>query len=355
MPKRLGYVPALDGIRAVAILLVVGAHYSLLPPGAAIGVDLFFVLSGFLITSLLLEEVADTGGISLRAFYGRRARRLFPALAVMIAVYLVVATARGEDGWRLAGIGISYVANIFDAIGVKTLIFSPLAPLWSLAQEEQFYLLWPLVLLLIVRSRRPLRWFVVLLVAFALERAALSVAHAPNLWIYYGPDTNAVGLLVGSVLAALVQQGVHGSEREGKLAVAVLFPCVLFAWHVRHWDLVGWPVSELAMALLVAAAVAPTALGAGLSRRPLVWIGRRSYSLYLWHMPALWLTGAAFGHWGAIGAAVPLAVGLAAGSYRLVEQPFRRHGRAREATVSTMSISATAPAFQVEASAVPAD
>lgn len=356
MPRRLGYVPALDGIRAVAILLVVGAHYSLLPPGAAIGVDLFFVLSGFLITTLLLEEVAETGGISLRAFYERRARRLFPALATMVAVYVLVATALGEDRWPLAGIGVSYVANILDATGVKTLISSPLAPLWSLAQEEQFYLLWPVVLLLIVRSRRPLPWFVVLLGSFTLERAVLSVAHAPSLWIYYGPDTNAVGLLVGCLLAALGRQGVRGTEREGKLAVAILLPCVLVAWHVRFWDLVGWPVSELGMVLLVAVAVVPTALAAALSARPLVWLGRRSYSLYLWHMPAIWLTGlVALGHWGAIGAAVPLSLALAAASYRFVEQPFRRHRRAGEPTVGKTSVAAPLTGFQVEPSVVPVD
>jgi peptidoglycan/LPS O-acetylase OafA/YrhL len=122
----------------------------------------------------------------------------------------------------------------------------------------------------------------------------------------------------------LRHRGTEAGEVAAKFGVAIMFLAAIIAWHVPSWDLIGWPVSQFGMVLLVAAATGATALASGLSTRPLVWLGRRSYSLYLWHMPALWLTAAALGHWGSRVAAVPLALCFAAASYRYVEQPFRR-------------------------------
>ena len=121
--KRLGYVPALDGLRGIAIALVVGYHYFGIPPGGSVGVDLFFVLSGFLITTLLLEERA-TVGLSLRRFYVRRARRLFPALGALVVVYLLVTAAQGENHVVVAAIGISYAANAVLAFGILSVAAS---------------------------------------------------------------------------------------------------------------------------------------------------------------------------------------------------------------------------------------
>jgi peptidoglycan/LPS O-acetylase OafA/YrhL len=166
--KRLGYRPELDGIRAVAISLVVLDHFFGLDGGGSAGVRLFFVLSGFLITTLLLEEHAATGSIKLGAFYRRRARRLLPALAALLLVYVGfqaghLGISRAAERVALAG---SYVSNFAVAFRVHDVISgTALGPLWSLAQEEQFYAFWPLLLIAVIRSRRFLTYLLAAFVA----------------------------------------------------------------------------------------------------------------------------------------------------------------------------------------------
>ena len=153
MQRRLGHVPALDGLRGLAILLVIGGHYFLMPRGGGgTGVGLFFVLSGFLITTLLLEEHAATGRIRLGAFYVRRARRLLPGLALLLASYLVGAIVEGRARVALRAIaaGGFYTANIAQAYWPHLMGREPIGPLWSLAEEEQFYLVWPALLILLL-------------------------------------------------------------------------------------------------------------------------------------------------------------------------------------------------------------
>lgn len=313
--NRLGYIPALDGIRAIAITLVVAFHATGWPYGGPYGVDIFFVLSGFLITTLLLEQRTRDGHISLGRFYARRARRLFPAVAVMLAAYLIYGAVQGRDllshviDYGLYYGNIYFVASHFnDPTG--------LGHLWSLAEEEQFYLLWPLILLLIVRARRPLRW-VLALVAVAAAWRFWMIAHgAPMDRMYRAPDTHAEGLLLGCALAFVRRSGYVGKEWHGKLAVALLAPAVILGiWKVLL------PVVEVGSALMLLAAAGETELARMLEARPLVWLGRRSYSLYVWHLPILW----AFGQYGAI-YCVAAAVALAELSYRFVEQPFRTIG-----------------------------
>lgn len=319
--RGLGYVPALDGIRAVAILLVIGYHYFALPPGGEVGVDLFFVLSGFLITALLLEERASRGMVSLRSFYVRRARRLFPALGVMVAVFLTVATVRGEHRVASAAAAVSYVGNILLAYGIAPVInHSPMVPLWSLAEEEQFYMLWPCALLLLLRSRRVLIWLCLFIVVLLLYRAGLDTAGHSYTRLYYGPDTHASGLLVGCLLALWrVRFGLNVGERGAKAAVVLVAASAVIGWHVPGWAAWGQPMLELGSALLVVAALSQTELARGLSSPWLVWIGKRSYSLYLWHVPAMWLI------FGSLlrPLALALAFVLAACSYRFIEQPLR--------------------------------
>jgi peptidoglycan/LPS O-acetylase OafA/YrhL len=322
-------VPALDGLRGIAIALVVGYHYFGIPPGGSVGVDLFFVLSGFLITTLLLEQRASRG-VSLRAFYVRRARRLFPALVVVVAAYLLLAAAKGENQVAVAAIGVSYAANAVLAYGVTPIVsHSALSPLWSLAEEEQFYLLWPGLLLLLARSRRIFAWIALMTISLALYRAGLDLAGHSYTRIYYGPDTHADGLLAGALLAVLrFRSGLRVGEWAGTAGTVVLAASAVLSWLVIGWAVWGVPMFEAGAVCLIAAAVSDTELARALSSPRLVWLGKRSYSLYLWHLVVLRFVYPRVLHPFVLDltlrlAALALAVVLAAVSYRYVELPFR--------------------------------
>ena len=331
--QRLGYVPALDGVRGVAILLVIAFHFFGVTGGAT-GVDVFFVLSGFLITTLLLEERTASGRIDLLAFYKRRARRLLPALGVVMAVYLVATAAVGDDRIVVALAGISYAANILLASGSSIFRGSGLVHLWSLAEEEQFYLVWPVLLLVVARFRRAL---IVILVGYALLsawRAGLSLHGTPTYRIYDGPDTRATALVAGAGLAIYRHRwGLTVGEGAGQLAACVLLGGVFFGWAVDFWPTVGQPVFELAVVLLIAAALNETSMARGLATKPLVWVGERSYSLYLWQVAGgacVYVLGP-----GVLPTITALVLTFACAdlSYRFVETPFR-HCRAEEPTLA---------------------
>jgi peptidoglycan/LPS O-acetylase OafA/YrhL len=320
---RLGYVPALDGLRGIAILLVVAVHYTLLPIGGVYGVDLFFVLSGFLITTLLLEELSASGRIRLRAFYARRARRLFPALAVLLLAYLLFEAARGVDGLHAVAVYGLYAGNVYQAVAHTRFTQTGLEHLWSLAEEEQFYLVWPAVLLVLTRVRRPVRWLAALFLALASYRIAL-IFHGANVErIGHAPDTRSEGLVLGSLVAYWRPQA---REWLAKAAAAVALLLVLTRDPIGGFSL---PLFELAAAGLVVSAVGATELARGLSWRPLVQLGKISYSLYLWHLTILW----AFGNQDRV-VALLLSVAAACASYRFVEQPFRRRRLRVEAAPS---------------------
>jgi peptidoglycan/LPS O-acetylase OafA/YrhL len=321
--RRLGYVPALDGLRGLAIALVVGRHYFLTPlGGGGAGVNLFFVLSGFLITTLLLEEHAASGGISLARFYERRARRLLPALAVMLAGYLVGAAALGgfATGARAVLAGGFYTANFVEAFWPSLMGRQPIGPLWSLALEEQFYLIWPVALLILLRLRaRPRRiraGLVGLILAGCTWRIWLTIHHAVAQRIMTSPDSHADALLTGVLVAYILQ------KRRRRNELIAMFALLLFALvaYVGPIEAVNGPAVDIASAGLVVFAVQERSwLGWVLSRRPLVRLGVISYSLYLWHMVVLsWFHGADRL------AAVIVSVSIASLSYRFVEQPFRR-------------------------------
>jgi peptidoglycan/LPS O-acetylase OafA/YrhL len=209
--QRLRYLPALDGLRGVAIALVVSWHAFGWPARGFLGVHLFFVLSGFLITTLLLQEWQQRGTISLRSFYRRRALRLFPGLAALLVAYTalhlvrsVVGTAEHDLATALKAVAYSafYVTNVVQASGVVLPV--PLNHLWSLAAEEQFYLLWPLLLVLALRFRAPVGLVEAGLVGavglVALERVRLGVEDASFARLYYGPDTTFDPILIGCLL-----------------------------------------------------------------------------------------------------------------------------------------------------------
>ena len=339
---RLGYRPALDGLRGLAILGVVFRHTFHVPLGGGFGVDLFFVLSGFLITTLLLEEREARGSISFRAFYRRRALRLFPALAAMLGAFVAVDAARAIlehrpalliGGLRALALTGFYTGNFAAAFHRSVIGQFPLGQLWSLAEEEQFYLLWPIALALALRAgagRRVLMTMLsVLIAAVVAERFALTFTGAPPDRIYFGPDTHCDGLLAGCLLAfTLRRPGRAATDRSlgyvCLLALAAIAFNPFFAYAV-----VAMIVTPAAAGLVTTVVAQPDGLIArAASLPPLVAVGRISYGLYIWHELALWTLGPTH-RWLGVG----LGLGLALVSYRYVEQPFLRRKRGTAAPV----------------------
>jgi peptidoglycan/LPS O-acetylase OafA/YrhL len=340
---RLGYVPALDGLRGVAIVLVVGRHAFLRPINGGYGVDLFFVLSGYLITTLLLEERERSSGISLRAFYLRRARRLMPALGFMLACYLAAMAAIGHAAVaarRTAAAGF-YTANIMQAWWPHVIGRSPIGPLWSLAQEEQFYLVFPLLVLVLLRwrSEAAMRLLVIGAIAFVtIERLTLFHLGAAGQRLYAGPDTHSDGLLLGSLLALTLRRstGPNATRTNCMLGPASLvllgFLCVSsrFPWSegVSFVDLA-------ALGLVCAVVCQPDALiTRALTSWPLVGLGKISYSLYLWNALFLFAYhGDAAGdpRYRTTAAIIDVAAAIVVSSlsYRFIEQRFRRRRNSR--------------------------
>jgi peptidoglycan/LPS O-acetylase OafA/YrhL len=330
---ELGYRPALDGIRALAIAPVVALHAFGWPQKGSLGVDLFFVLSGFLITTILLEERLKTGTISFANFYRRRAARLVPGLLVMLATYALV--TGGAHGWAVL-FGATYTANIASVINSDAIPWS-LGHLWSLAQEEQFYLVWPALLLLVTRARFALLTpIIVLLTAGVIvEKFVLLATGAGETRIYYAPDTHADPILVGCLAGTLFVSGRVSvrSRLLGPLGLAAVVACVV----VSQWSPLFTSISPLrtafalACALLILGVLEADRVARLLSAKPFVFVGRISYSLYLWHVPILAaMTATAHdGRPARSAVAVLVIVLVATASFYLVEQPLRQRWRRR--------------------------
>ncbi|MFJ3904917.1 acyltransferase family protein [Streptomyces sp. NPDC090025] len=386
---RAGHIAALDGLRGLAVLGVLlfhAGHFG----GGFLGVDLFFVLSGFLITGLLLKEAgAHDGQIALVAFWGRRARRLVPALAAMIAGTLLLAwafctptllrQALDDAPWVVANLAnwhfIADQAGYWQAS--DTQVFSHL---WSIAVEEQFYLLWPLVIGAITlpagRSRRTgrggrggrggrtgsaERWVAVVAAAGAAGSLALMIALADpvdSTRVYEGTDTRAFSLLLGALMATAPATRLLGRVGEraaglcGLLCAAAIAAFWLLAEGQRTPGLFqgGLFLHALAATLLIATlARAPhTPLGRALGVPPLRGLGRISYSLYLWHWPVcLLLTEERLGLSGWSRTAVLLAVAVASAwlSKVLIEDPVRFHARWAHGRTGAVAFLATVVAL----------
>jgi peptidoglycan/LPS O-acetylase OafA/YrhL len=333
---RLGYTPALDGFRAIAVTLVVTYHAKI--PGVRggpLGVDLFFALSGFLITTLLLQERDTRGTISLGAFYARRGLRLLPALFAVLALNLMYGVFRqGESDAGPTLASLFYVAN-----WVRAFDWFPMDRLghtWSLSIEEQFYMLWPMVMLFFAHDpKKLLRWLVGCVVVIVIWRAGLHLFGAPVTRTYNGLDTRADTLLCGAIAAILMRdptwRPVLTSPRLVLFAcVAILCVVPVGAWRSPLWPLGGYTLLALASVpiichLSVGATSSP--LVAVLSSRIPVAIGKLSYSLYLWHFPIFFvvekeLPGQRF----AVLVTVKLVatVVLATASYFVIERPALR-------------------------------
>jgi peptidoglycan/LPS O-acetylase OafA/YrhL len=362
---RIPHLRALDGLRGFAVVIVVLSHFTPgATPGGFLGVDLFFVLSGFLITSLLVTEWESSGTIALGDFWIRRARRLLPALLAVVVVVglhgaLTASDAEmhqlGLDGlgslfyvanWRFIASGQSYVMEFIQTAP------SPLRHMWSLAIEEQFYVVWPLVVIgaaaiarrLGPRTRHPLRWTLVgvcavLGIASATWMVVNGLGGTDLDRIYYGTDTRVFMILAGAAVGA-VCAGRPQLPRAwrlptiglGVLAAGALVLATLTVETADEWLYTGGYVGlavVLVALLLAAGQPGPNPVARVLATRPLVGLGLISYGVYLWHWPiAVWVTEDQVG-----GGPVPLflvrsALTLAASllSYRLIEQPIRRHG-----------------------------
>lgn len=315
------YSASLDGMRAVAALTVLAFHAKV--PGFSggfFGVDLFFVLSGYLITRILREEHEGTGDIKLLRFYGRRIGRLYPALIVMLLAYIALAPAlfpqqSGPSHLQDAALAAIYLTDYSRWFGAPVDL---LGHTWSLSVEEQFYLVWPLILLMLVRL--PARHAIFILVgmyiaatAWRLENLIEAVEHRV---IYERLDTHATGLILGCLIG-YVSFTIH--RAWGLVAIAGLAYCVA-TFRFLHTDTLqnGMPLAELLSAMLV------LSRPEWLAGPVLQWLGRMSYGLYLWHYPIMRWMRAEEWEWPEtmlFGSLLGLAA--AAASYYLIECRFR--------------------------------
>ncbi len=358
---RPGFLPALDGLRAVAVAAVLAYHLDRLP-GGFLGVDVFFVVSGFLITRLLLAEHERLGRVALGAFWLRRFRRLVPAVLVLLPAVAVAARV-WWPAWRLADLrgdalgALAYVANwrfvlsgqSYFAEGVGP---SPLRHTWSLAIEEQFYVLWPLVVIAVLALARGRvsgrRAVAVVAAAGVLLSAAwmvVAVARGHDLArIYYGTDTRAFALLAGAWLSTGWDAFTSGAPtrtarrrrvvRLSRAATVALVPLAVLFVVGADDDASFYRFGFQAVALASAVVIAGVATGEGpvaavLGSRPLGWIGRRSYGIYLWSWPVQVFAAERFElvGWRLDLAVVSVTVALAAASFRLIEEPVRTGAR----------------------------
>lgn len=350
--SRLGYLPGLDGLRALAVLAVIFYHADVVwLTGGYLGVEVFFVVSGYLITSLLLAEYRKENSINLKQFWQRRARRLLPAaftLVLAVAVYAIlflpdeVASLRGDiasafgyvTNWYLIAAQKSY----FEDIGRPSL----LKHLWSLAVEEQFYVFFPLLFALVLTrlKERGAMWLLLLgAAASAIWMGLLYTPDADPSRVYYGTDTRAAGLLIGAALAFAWKPRASDTLKRGRrwlldaVGLAALGGLIAAVLLLSEFDPFlyqgGFLLVAAATALVIAAVVHPQSplLAPLLSIGVLRWIGLRSYSLYLWHFPVFMLTrpqvDTTLDGVPLLAFRLGVTLALAELSYRVIETPIR--------------------------------
>ena len=356
--RGIQYIPAIDGLRALAVIAVMFYHLGFTwIPGGFLGVDLFFVISGYVITRLLLDSIAQSGGLDLRGFYIARLRRLLPALLFMLTTTIIAVgiwapdtikrllidtpfALTGSINWWL----VAREQDYFESIGRPPL----LQHTWSLAVEAQFYLLWPLILYFIVKkfgkSRIPFAALTIaaasgialLLVSFSIDAANTSkVSH-----VYFGTDTHSIGLFLGAALAVSwipqnfkenlsrkAQNFVDGIGFFGFIGILATFLFINAANPAMYK--IAFPLAGVFGAAIIMSIVHPASRFAPvLQNRVLLWIGERSYAIYLWHWvifqvtrPTVDLAGQA---WALYSLRILIVFALADISLRYVELPIRR-------------------------------
>ena len=355
------YMPGLDGLRAIAVLAVIVFHLGFdQAPGGLLGVGIFFTLSGYLITDLLLAQFSARGRIKLGSFWLARARRLLPAMFVMIAIVLAWVTIFGPaqpDQFRKAVVSAVFYVNNWQQIFGDVSYFARFAPegplnhLWSLSVEEQFYIAWPFLLLLgvkVVRERplasgvRPRLALVTVGLAIA-SSILMAVLYHPSLdpsRIYYGTDTRAGGLLFGAALAMvwpsrrlsrrITLQARNRLDAMGVVGLAII---AFMIWQVNEFSSFlyqgGFVVLSLATVMVLMPLAHPACrLGIWLGVRPLRWVGVRSYAIYLWQTPVIVLTSPQGRHGDSLVRdvlQVAAIFAISALSWKFIEEPIR-HG-----------------------------
>ncbi|WP_440118702.1 acyltransferase family protein [Paenibacillus sp. QZ-Y1] len=354
--KSKRHMNGLDGLRAIAVLAVIAYHLNLtFIPGGLLGVGIFFVLSGYLITDILVSQWQEHGRIALGDFWVRRARRLLPGMLTMTAVVMIWLLC--TDPSRLAALrgdifsGVLYISNwwyifhhvsYFESFGPP----SPFGHFWSLAVEEQFYIVWPLLLVAAIVLFKRKGWLVVFIVITAeLSAGAMAIMYNPDLdpsRVYYGTDTRAFALLAGAALAVVWPSRKLSSslapmnrlvlDVSGLAALALLIYMML---NSSEYDPSlyqgGMVLQAIATTLLVAVLAHPSSvLARWIGAKPLRWIGERSYGLYLWHYPVIILTSPTVDTGGAHPVRMILQVAatvvLASLSLKYIENPIRHNG-----------------------------
>jgi len=378
-------IPALDGIRAFALVLIMGFHFGVgWLQGGFFALDIFYVLSGYLITGLLISEYRKRGCIKLSAFWLRRARRLFPALLiVLVAVTIMVRFAEPAGlypDFRMDALSALFYFSNWWQIASSSNYFvmsgaaQPLTHTWSLAVEEQFYLIWPLVTLAVMASARTfIRGVKILLIVSAVGAAASAIemvqlfdSNTNTTRIYFGTDTHAQSILLGTILACVMtmiqtRRGLEGSapaarsriSRGGLVLVGLAgFAGTLTLEHLEtgasSFDYRGgFMLSALCGAAIIIGAVCVPGgpIAVALSLRPMVWLGTISYGAYLWHFPVgIYLDAERTGLNGLALLAVRAGstISLATISYYLVERPVKdgRFWRSLKAAIPATALMA---------------
>tara|TARA_Y100001958_G_C21247381_1_gene578594 strand:+ start:5313 stop:7349 length:2037 start_codon:yes stop_codon:yes gene_type:complete len=355
-------MPGLDGLRALAVVAVIAYHSEIESvPGGFLGVEIFFVISGYLITALLLEEFNLNRGINLRQFWVRRARRLLPALFLYIGGSVAFAYSMAEDVVPTKGEVLSTLGYVYNWFGIfqeisYTDVFERknfFHHLWSLAVEEQFYLLWPVLLLCLQKHINRKVTISLLILGITSSAFLMWTMYQPfedPLRVYYGTDTRASGLLIGALLAyiwrpwsveksKLFPKGKDASFLVGIAAIGIL------VWANMHYTLLmpdadqlfrgGFLITSTVTAIVIACVVIPNSyLNSILGLAPFVWIGKRSYGLYLWHWPVFQLTrervDVDINGWELFAVRMFVTLVLVEISYQCVERPIRERRMMRE-------------------------
>ncbi|MGH2940530.1 MAG: acyltransferase family protein [Solirubrobacterales bacterium] len=354
------YMPGLDGLRAIAVLAVIFFHLGFgWAPGGLLGVGIFFTLSGYLITDILLGQYIRKGAIHLGRFWLGRARRLLPALFLMLLIVLAWVTIFGPaqpDQFRKAVVSAIFYVNNWQQIAANVSYFARFAPeqplnhLWSLSVEEQFYIFWPFILLIglkVIRDRqgnglRP-RLALATLVLAIVSSIEMAILYHPSLdpsRVYYGTDTRAAGLLFGAALAMVwpsrrLSKRITRQARKNLdiLGCVGLLIIAIMIWRTGEFSGFlyrgGFVILSLATVMVLMPLAHPACrLGAIVGCKPLRWIGVRSYGIYLWQTPVIVLTSPQGPHGQSLvrdGLQVAAIFGIAALSWKFVEEPIR-HG-----------------------------
>ena len=358
----LPYMPGLDGLRALAVVAVIAYHSEIESvPGGFLGVEIFFVISGYLITALLLEEFNLNSAINLRQFWVRRARRLLPALFLYIGGSVAFAYSMAEDVVPTKGEVLSTFGYVYNWFGIfqeisYTDVFERknfFHHLWSLAVEEQFYLLWPILLLCLQRYIHRKVTISLLILGITSSAFLMWTMYQPfedPLRVYYGTDTRASGLLIGALLAYIWRPwNAEKSElfpkgKDALLPVGLAALGILI-WANTHYTLLmpdadqlfrgGFLITSIATAIVIACVVTPNSnLNSILGLAPFVWVGKRSYGLYLWHWPVFQLTrervDVDINGWELFAVRMFVTLVLVEISYQCIERPIRERRMMRE-------------------------